>query len=98
MTALHLLMTATPMLFQGQEFAASAPFLYFADFDRDLADAVQRWRAEFLRQFPSIEDLYEPRGVLANPGDPASVERCRLAIGPRQTHLAAYALHTYLLH
>ena len=31
LTALTLLGPATPMLFQGQEFAASAPFLYFAD-------------------------------------------------------------------
>ena len=30
MTALMLLAPGTPMLFQGQEFAASAPFLYFA--------------------------------------------------------------------
>src|SRR5262249_20240422 len=31
MTALFLLAPGTPMLFQGQEFAASSPFLYFAD-------------------------------------------------------------------
>ena len=31
MTALMLLAPATPMLFQGQEIAASAPFLYFCD-------------------------------------------------------------------
>src|SRR5207237_6410967 len=29
MTALLLLLPGTPMLFQGQEFAASSPFLYF---------------------------------------------------------------------
>src|SRR5438874_1285308 len=97
MTALLLLLPATPMLFQGQEFAASAPFLYFADFDRDLADAVQRGRAEFLRQFPSIADLEERGGVLANPGDPATFERCRLDFAERQTHAAAYALHVDLL-
>ena len=97
MTALLLLLPATPMLFQGQEFAASAPFLYFADFDRDLADAVQRGRAEFLRQFPSIADLEERGGVLANPGDPATFERCRLDFAERQTHAAAYALHADLL-
>ena len=31
LTALMLLLPQTPMLFQGQEFNASAPFLYFAD-------------------------------------------------------------------
>src|SRR5206468_6144294 len=37
MTALLLLMPGTPMLFKGQEFSASAPFLYFADYDADFA-------------------------------------------------------------
>src|ERR1051326_6697250 len=47
MTALFLLMPGTPMLFQGQEFAASSPFLYFADFESDLAAAVRKGRGEF---------------------------------------------------
>ena len=37
MTALLLLAPGTPMLFQGQEFAASSPFCYFADHHPDLA-------------------------------------------------------------
>ena len=56
MTALLLLAPGTPMLFQGQEFSASAPFLYFADHDPELAEAVRKGRAEFLTQFPSIVD------------------------------------------
>ena len=54
LTALLLLGPATPMLFQGQEFAASSPFLYFADHHGALADQVRKGRAEFLAQFPSI--------------------------------------------
>src|SRR5262249_39652646 len=54
MTALLLLGPQTPMLFQGQEFAASAPFLYFADHRPELAEQVARGRREFLTQFPSI--------------------------------------------
>ena len=42
MTALLLLLPGTPLLFQGQEFGASAPFLYFADHRPDLAAAVAR--------------------------------------------------------
>ena len=53
MTALTLLAPGTPMLFQGQEFSASAPFLYFADHNPDLARLVRKGRAEFLTQFPS---------------------------------------------
>jgi maltooligosyltrehalose trehalohydrolase len=41
MTALLLLAPATPMLFQGQEIAASAPFLYFCDHTTELASMVK---------------------------------------------------------
>ena len=54
LTALLLLGPDTPMLFQGQEFAASAPFLYFADHNPELAKLVAKGREEFLKQFPSI--------------------------------------------
>ncbi|MCU1295696.1 MAG: 1,4-alpha-glucan branching protein, partial [Bryobacterales bacterium] len=40
MTALLLLGPGTPMLFQGQEFAASTPFYYFADHNPKLAALV----------------------------------------------------------
>ena len=96
MTALLLLSPGTPMLFQGQEFAASAPFLYFADFEPELAAAVRNGRGEFLRQFPSIVDLVD-RNVLADPGDPATFARCTLDLDERATHAAAYALHIDLL-
>jgi maltooligosyltrehalose trehalohydrolase len=42
MTALLLLGPQTPMLFQGQEFAASSPFNFFADHHPELAAAVRR--------------------------------------------------------
>ena len=52
-TALWLLSPGTPMFFQGQEFAASSPFLYFADHGGDLGVAVRSGRAEFMSQFRS---------------------------------------------
>jgi len=96
MTALLLLSPGTPMLFQGQEFAASTPFLYFADFEPELAAAVRSGRREFLAQFPSIADLLTTN-VLADPGDVATFERCKLNLEERETHAAAYALHVDLL-
>src|SRR5690606_38790927 len=51
MTALLLLGPQTPMLFQGQEYAASSPFFYFADHNPELARLVAKGRAEFLAQF-----------------------------------------------
>src|SRR5581483_11422871 len=96
MTALFLLMPGTPMLFQGQEFAASTPFLYFADHDPDLATAVKKGRAEFLTQFPSVKN-YERTGQLDDPADPQTFERCKLDFGERASHAASYALHRDLL-
>jgi maltooligosyltrehalose trehalohydrolase len=96
MTALLLLGPSTPMLFQGQEFAASAPFLFFADFEGDLAAAVRNGRREFLTQFDSFED-FARRGTLADPGDPATFDRCRLDLRERESHAPMYALHIDLL-
>lgn len=42
--ALLLLMPQIPMLFMGEEVGAEAPFLFFTDFDGDLADAVREGR------------------------------------------------------
>ena len=96
MTALLLLGPGVPLLFQGQEFASSAPFLYFADFEGELAAAVRKGRREFLSQFRSLAD-FAHRGALADPGDPTTFERCRLDLDERARHGAAYALHIDLL-
>jgi maltooligosyltrehalose trehalohydrolase len=96
MTALFLLMPGTPMLFQGQEFASSTRFLYFADFDKDLAEAVRNGRAEFLTQFPSIADP-EMQAHLDDPGAIQTFAQCRLDFAERERHAEAYALHRDLL-
>jgi len=96
MTALLLLGPNTPMLFQGQEFNASSPFMFFADFEGDLAAAVRTGRGEFLLQFPSIAPLVRS-GALDDPGADATFERCRLDFAERETHRDAYALHIDLL-
>ncbi len=96
MTALFLLAPGTPMLFQGQEFAASSPFLFFADHPAELAKLVRRGRAEFLSQFRSLA-VPEAQACLADPGDPGTFERCKLDFAQRQTHAEIYALHRDLL-
>ena len=94
MTALLLLGPATPMFFQGQEFCASSPFLYFADHKPELAQAVREGRLEFLSQFPSIQEI---RGCLSDPEDPETFERCKLDLAERERHAPCYALHRDLL-
>lgn len=95
-TALTLLAPSTPMLFQGQEFSASSPFLYFADHPRELARLVRRGRAEYVAQFPSVADP-EIQARLADPADPATFERSKLDLSERERHAEAYALHRDLL-
>ena len=96
MTALLLLAPGTPMLFQGQEFGASTPFLYFADHGKDLAKQVREGRAEFLAQFPSLATP-EMAALFADPSDPATFERSKLDHSERETHREIYDLHRDLL-
>jgi maltooligosyltrehalose trehalohydrolase len=96
LTALLLLGPSTPMLFQGQEFASSAPFLYFSDHGGELRDNVRKGRYEFLTQFPSVADP-EVAGALAAPDAEETFRRCKLNLEERHSHREAYALHRDLI-
>lgn len=96
MTALLILMPGTPMLFQGQEFSASSPFLYFADHKPELAAMVKKGRAEFLQQFRNV-GTPEIQERLPDPSDRKIFESCKLDFSERATHAAAYLLHRDLL-
>lgn len=92
LTALLLLGANTPMLFQGEEFAASTPFLYFADHKPELADAVAKGRREFLTQFPSIDTA-----ALDLPHDERTFQRSKLDWSEREGHAGALATVRELL-
>ncbi len=96
MTAYLLLAPAIPMLFQGQEFAASNQFLFFADHQGELGRSVKKGRAEFLSQFPSIASP-DMADRLADPGDPETFRRCVLDHGERTRKPEALTLHRDLL-
>jgi maltooligosyltrehalose trehalohydrolase len=96
LTALLLLAPGTPMLFQGQEFASTRPFLFFADHEPELAKAVRKGRREFLRQFPSLA-LPGTGPDLDVPDDPNTFERCKLDPAERERNEWALALHRDLL-
>jgi maltooligosyltrehalose trehalohydrolase len=95
-TALTLLAPGTPMLFQGQEFGASSPFLFFADQNAELNQKIREGRAEFLAQFPSLATP-EMQSRFADPGDPATFERSKLDHSERTSHREIYDLHRDLL-
>jgi maltooligosyltrehalose trehalohydrolase len=96
MTALMILAPATPMLFQGQEFAASTPFLFFADHKPELATLVRQGRATFLSQFPSLANP-EVQAGLDDPGDPRTFVKSKLDFADRERHAPIYQMHQDLL-
>ncbi|MBC5786192.1 malto-oligosyltrehalose trehalohydrolase [Ramlibacter sp. USB13] len=96
LTALMLLTPCTPLLFMGQEFAASAPFLYFARHEDELNTLIRKGRHEFLTQFPNIAS--EDGGkLLAVPADEETFRRCKLDHGERERNAHVVALHRDLL-
>jgi maltooligosyltrehalose trehalohydrolase len=97
LTALMLLAPETPMLFMGQEFGASSPFLYFADYaEKVLAGNVHQGRKKFLAQFPSYGSA-EAQEVVPDPCSPATFECSKLDFSERTTHMPLYLLHQDLL-
>ena len=55
-TALYLLSPQVPMLWMGEEWASSAPFPFFCDFDGELADAVREGRRREFARFDKFKD------------------------------------------
>ena len=97
MTALLLLGPWTPLLFQGQEFGASSPFLYFADVgDESVRDATRRGRAQLLAPFLTLTEE-ETMRRLAAPDDPEAFARCKLDLSERDKNRELYDLHIDLL-
>jgi maltooligosyltrehalose trehalohydrolase len=96
LTALTLLGPATPLLFQGQEFSSSAPFVYFVDHKPELQQAIREGRRSFLSQFPSLAEVASV-AALPSPTDEEWFHRCKLDFSEREAHAESYALHRDLL-
>jgi maltooligosyltrehalose trehalohydrolase len=96
LTALTLLGPGTPMLFQGQEFAASSPFLFFADHKSELSKLVYKGRSEFLARFRRIA-TDEGQSLIPDPADTRTFTQCVLDSSERKTHGAIYKMHRDLI-
>ena len=94
--AVLLLAQQSPLLFQGQEFGSTRPFLYFADHNEELSKLVRKGRAEFLRQFPSTADAPEAHD-LDDPSALGTFERSRLDWSERERHRGHLDLYRDLL-
>ncbi len=97
-TAVLLLAPAIPLLFMGEEWAASTPFLFFADFGRELALAVTEGRRREFAAWPAFADPAR-RDRIPDPQDPATMRASVLRWDERAQpgHAAALALHRELL-
>jgi len=97
MIALLLLGPWTPLLFQGQEFGASSPFLFFADIgDASVRDAIRKGRAEWLAPFLSLTEDQTWR-TLPAPDDPEVFASCKLNFSERKNNRELYDLYIDLL-
>lgn len=96
MTALMILAPGTPMLFQGQEFAAENHFYYFADHNKELAKLVKKGRFEFLAQFPSLATP-EMQACLPDPASEKTFKMSKLNFADREKNREIYNMHRDLL-
>jgi maltooligosyltrehalose trehalohydrolase len=95
LTALLLLSPQTPMLFQGEEFASSSPFPYFAGHSGELAKAVREGRTKFLEQFPGV--AAGGQATVLDPSEEATMRRCIVDWSARERNGATLRLHRDLI-
>ena len=75
--AIVLLAPSPPLLFMGQEFGCSRPFLFFCDFGSDLATAVTEGRRREFARFPEFADP-RVRAQIPDPNSDAAFSASRL--------------------
>jgi maltooligosyltrehalose trehalohydrolase len=76
-TTLLLASPYTPLLFMGQEFAASSPFTYFTDHEPELGRLVTEGRRSEFAKFRAFADETR-RHEIPDPQDPRSFARSKL--------------------
>jgi malto-oligosyltrehalose trehalohydrolase len=94
LTACVLLAPSVPMLFMGEEFGAPSPFLYFCDYQGDLARAVTEGRRSEFRRFARFADAQE-RASIPDPNGAATFERSKLDWSARRREPHAHWLAFY---
>ena len=73
--AIVLLAPSPPLLFMGEEFGAATPFLFFCDFEPQLAHAVSTGRRE---EFASFVASLDDDASIPDPSDVATFDRSKL--------------------
>ena len=95
-SALLLFAPETPLIFMGQEFAASTPFYFFSDHNAELGPLVTEGRR---REFSGFRAFQEEalRSMIPDPQDPATFEACVLDLSERERHGGVYRWYQDLL-
>ena len=96
--ALLLLSPHVPLLFMGEEWNAPEPFLFFCEFEAELADRVREGRRG---EFAGFERFHDEgaRLLIPDPCDPATFARSRLdhALAGQPPHRDWRDLYRHLL-
>jgi maltooligosyltrehalose trehalohydrolase len=97
-TVLLLSAPETPLLFMGQEWAASAPFLYFTDHEPELGRLVTEGRRREFNAFPEFADEAS-RSLIPDPQAASTFDASRLNWheASREPHAGVRRLHQALL-
>jgi len=96
--AIVLLSPQIPLLFMGEEWASAEPFLFFCDFEPDLADAVREGRRREFSHYPEFRDTAS-RERIPDPTQLSTFARSKLDwTGPtRPAHAVWLARYPRLL-
>ncbi|MCC6174584.1 MAG: malto-oligosyltrehalose trehalohydrolase [Chloroflexi bacterium] len=95
-SAVLLMAPETVLLFQGQEYAASAPFQYFTQHNAELGRLVTDGRRNEFKDFAAFADPAR-RARIPDPQAPATFERSRPDPHERVRNADVYALYRTLL-
>ncbi|HYH13009.1 MAG TPA: alpha-amylase family glycosyl hydrolase, partial [Thermomicrobiales bacterium] len=95
-SALLLFAPETPLLFMGQEFAASTPFLYFTDHPEELGKLVTEGRRKEFAGFKAFDDP-AMRETIPDPQAESTFLASKLDLSERERHAGILALYRTLL-
>ncbi len=92
-SVLLLFLPAAPLLFMGQEWAASSPFLFFSDHEGELGETVRLGRRDEFKSFAAFADR-EVRDLIPDPQAASTFERSKLVWEERtkEPHRRVHAL------
>jgi maltooligosyltrehalose trehalohydrolase len=93
-SVLLLFSPATPLVFMGQEWAASSPFLFFSDHEGALGVAVRQGRREEFKSFAAFADP-NARLRIPDPQEKTTFEQSKLNWDERTAEPHARVLATY---